>query len=577
MDEKTPADFGRADVERGGWAPWTDSAAFADELDVEDMGDTAAAYLRAATEVSTVGDLSRRATELSADAGALDGDALVDAEGRIEVTERDLGEGEVQETVRLLVRSMNLAVSTEEEVRALVHGPGALDERFEEHLAGVRDEYHAAQAAVAALNAEVPQGDEQPPVWELTVRGDTFRVEAPGGVYRLGEDVVAGIRQRHLDAARADATDTGLDIREAVEVYRRELIGMSAELDPYGFDLTGGPLGLWTTPEMAAWSARGLLGEFIDGGGRPDTEKLLYFSEGLDALVRSVFGTNGDPGAAARDMTEEERAFLVAFFRALDEEPTGGRADILSGLGGDQPLLEDPGDQGRHTATLQRLADGVSLLLNPQLGGIDPRDPANADDVPLAVRRFVYDEPAVAWAREPVTESEVDARWGDLNDLNGFGGLMATASVGPGEHFGRDLAGAATRVQTQLNDFSFDFGKHNLPPIEVTGPDGMLRAVSESGEVSAGLLADRGFRDSVLDLPWADGAGPALLIENGTAVPAGVEPGSAEARPYERAAGHVAAGAEYLFPEAGEGARVSAADRRIELALADLRGDGDAP
>ncbi|MFR9726015.1 hypothetical protein ACL02R_21995 [Streptomyces sp. MS19] len=531
-------DFTRDDVERGGWAPWTTSRKFGAELDTDDMADTAAAYLRAASEVSDVGGLSRRATELAADAGCLDGDALVDTEGRIRATDQALGEDGVDGTVRLLVRTMNQALKAGEEVAELVHGGGRLDERFANRLEAARGAYQDAVSQIAALNADIPPDKALLPPWPVTTPGYSFTVEATGGAYTLPATAADGIRRHHLTAARQDAAVTGKDIADTIEVYRRGLTAAAAELDStYGFDLTGGPLRLWTTPDMAIWAAEGLKHPGLDDGRAWNVEDRLRCTEGLDAIVRSVFGTSGDPGAPVRDMTGDERAYLLAFYKALGQETDAMGMSALSPLSG--PLAE-PGDEGRRTEVFQRLANGVNMLLDPEIGGIDPRDPDARDDLPGAVRRFVYDEPRYDWSAEP-GPGGVDAHWRAMEDLRLFGDLMGTASVGPGEHFGRDLAGAAVRIQDELVGSPVDWAAHDLPRPGDGGPEGMLRAVSENGALSAALLADESFRDGLLHVPWEEGVGPGLLVENGTTLPPGVEPGSAAARPYERAAEEFAA------------------------------------
>ncbi|MFI7275881.1 hypothetical protein [Streptomyces sp. NPDC049879] len=577
MAEQTPVDFSREEIEAESDSypssrPWAMSKKFGSEIDADDMADSAAAYLRAACEVSDVGDLSRRATALAADAGSVDGDTLVDGDGRIRATDQALGKGEVDETVRALFKAVNRAIAAEEEVHDRVWGPGQCEDTFKKHLAAARADYHAVMAEVKALGAPIEPYDDEP--LSRTVNGFTFTAEPYGEGYVPAAGVLTRLRKRHYDEAVADAEGAAWDIHDAIHSYRKDLASAAAELDPTGFDLTGGPLRMWLTPEMAAWAAEGLIGQF-ENAGSLDLGLVAQYTDGLDAIFRSVYGGD-EPGAPLRDMTAAERRYLLAFHRILGEDGGPYGRDYLTGLvSGLVPL--DPGDEGRRRVVFERLADSVTMLLDPEIGGIDPRDPDARDDVPSSVRRWVYGEPDIEWLK-PVTDRPSGAEIWDMQQLTGFGDLMSAGRLTHGEHLGRDMAEAAVRLQGRMDRTDMDWGEWTDPRQDLAGPDNMLRAVSADKELSASLLTDPVFREGLLSRSWPAGAGPAMLIESGTTPPEGAAPGSAEARPYERAAREVA--------EAGSGAGVpwwierggmSPGGQRVEAALADVRDRAGVP
>ncbi|MEV1006826.1 hypothetical protein [Streptomyces sp. NPDC049881] len=559
-------DFSRKDVE-GEWrAPWTDSGKFVAEIDTDDMADAAAAYLRAASEVSKVSDLSRRATELAADAGSVDGDTLVDAEGRIRATDQALGGDDVDNTVRLLIKVINRAVRAEEEVRDRVHGPGQLDDRYKEHLAKARADYRAARGKVDDMNALFGENaGGVPGELSIPVNGFSIVPVARDGRFHLSEDDISEIRGRHFSAAVEDAEKATSDIDDAINSYRGYLASTAAELGPTGFDLTGGPLDVWLSPEMAVWAAEGLRDQF-DSREPMDHDLALRYSAGLEAIFRSVYGPGDEPGAARRDLTEAERDYLILLHSTLGKDFAGDlNFDSFS------PEAPDPGEQGRRRVVYERLADSVNMLLNPAIGGIDPHDPDSADDVPYLARRFVYNsnpgwlqEPAPALSSDPLEPSEMGL----------FSDLMASARVAPGDHWGRDLAtvavaamGPAESPEDARNSM---FGRPVQGTVHYTIGD-VLHTVSLNKELSAELLADPAFRDSLLSQSVSDDGGPAALVTSGTTVPEGAEPGSKEAKPYEQAARDVVESAGPGVPWWIDGGRESTDGRPMAAALDELR------
>ena len=535
--------FTSAQVEtKAGRKPWTRQREFAAEIQPDDMADTAAVYARAAGEASGAGELARHATEVGADAGGLDGASLVDEDGRIDATARGLqGNGQdMDSVVDYLVRSMNRAIQADEEVFDLVLGDGGLEEARTRHITAAVNEWNGWQSALEAAVPANPLGDSSVlrPIMSIDVSygGRTLTI-APEqdwsrSVYSLPASLATEIREKHLGNAADDAVTADDEITDAIEAYRNKLAEYGVELGALGYDLSDGPLGLWTTDEMATYAGQRLSEELAKD--HPDPEALLRWTEGLDSVARGIYDNPDDPEEAAKDLTPAERAYLQTFLGELD-------ADELARLG---HLTEDtagldPGQAGIQFASVQRVANGINMLTNPEIGGLDPTTEAGRAALPAGVRHFVYearedfvDGFANAAVRRPVGDEFKDA----LRDFNGFGALMSTGSIAPGDGFGTGLASAAVDIQSMTEYQYFDGGHEDVAN---TGSSGLLRNVSLNDGLSADLLNDTSFREAALGLHWEDSTGIAEVVRAGTTIPDGVDGNSTAARPYVQAAFNV--------------------------------------
>ncbi|WP_129842969.1 hypothetical protein [Streptomyces sp. RFCAC02] len=505
--------------------PWTRQREFSDEIDPEHMADTATVYARAAGEADGAGDLARHATEVAFEGGALNGESLVDDEGRIDATTRGLsGNGRDMDTVvGYLVGAMNRALAAEEEVSGLILGDGGLEEARSRHITAAISEWDGWQSALEAAVSTPVESTIMPRIDSVDVsyRGRTLTLtpthpNAGQNVYSLPGHLADEIRQRHLRDCADDAERTYADIDDAIEAYRTRLAEYGGELGELGYDLSEGPLGLFTSEDQAVWTADMLAAELDKEN--PDPEALRRYTETLESIALGIWdnpaNADGDPG---RPLTEAERAYLSAFYGRLD-------ADDLVALG----RLADDGGAGRTAA--ERAANGLTMLLDWRVGGYNPE--TDPDRIPDAVRPFIYDYRDSDLFDPGFPVSFYD----DLDEFNAFGALMGSATVAPGDEFGRDMAEAALEVQDRTN-VQYTLGA-------TTGEDNtfssdLLHGVSLNTEVSAALLNDEDYRERLLGMTWQDSAGVGDLITSGTTVPAGVEMNDEAARAYVEAAFNV--------------------------------------
>jgi hypothetical protein len=554
--------FTHEDVQaEAGKKPWDRRAEFVSGIDPDDLADTAAAYARAAGEVGDTAALARRATEIAAGAGAADGAPLVDAEARVDETARDLqqdGDG-VDAVVRGLVRALRLAIDTEREVDQVVAGPDGLDARFRRHLDAAVAEWDgwrgALQAAVGAaretpmLAYDVHSGMPLPLVVEYGGQRRTIapRLFGGGQTYDLPDDLARDIRKRHLQAAAGDASAAFDDIRDAIDAYTRRLTELGAELRGHGFEVTDAALpdGLWLSGAVARAAAEGLAGALAQEP--PDSALAARYA----AHVALVTGSG--------DLTGAERAFLQGLYAHLDVATLAalGALDTTVDYGDTEPRgaaarrLEELG------ATQRALADGVMLLTDPERGGFDPAAGADRAALPAALRHFVYDHQAGGLFRTDYPGARFLPE--DVRQLNGFAGLLAHATVPPGDAFAADLGRAAVAIHAATGQELY--GMHW--DVVNTGSGTLLEVAARNTDAAARLLSEEPFRAGLLYQQWEDSTGPAELITAGTTVPGGVDPDSAAARPYVEAAFH-------LLADAGDDTlrqRILGDDRELQAQL----------
>ncbi|WP_190233057.1 hypothetical protein [Streptomyces avicenniae] len=515
-----------------GKKPWTRQRDFSAEIRPGEMADTALVYARAAGEADGAGELARHATEVAADAGTLDGAPLVDEDGRIDATARGLqGNGQdMDRVVGYVVRAMNEAITAEEEVTNLILGDGGLEEARSRHISAAVNEWEGWQGALrTAVESPLPPSLTRGRIdtVQVTYRGTTLDVppthrSALETVYQLPDSLAAGIRRRHLDDCADSARATDADITDAVTAYRGRLADYGAELGDLGYDLSDGPLGLFTSEDQAVWAADRLAEELREEP--PDHEALRRWTETLESIR---LGVHGDPPGSTRPLTDAELAYLDAFYGRLD-------ADALVALGRLAGEGEDADPPTGGHAAAQRVANGLTMMLDWRVGGHDPEREPGA--IPEALRPFVLDhEDSILF--DPSLPVGFDD---ELRRFNDFGDLMGTATVPPGDEFGRVLAEAAVDLGQRTN-VQYLLGVVDGVPNTVSSD--LLHVASLNTGLSADLLNDDTFRSGLLGITWQDSEGAADLITSGTTIPPGLDH-------HDNAAGAYVEAAYHLFTDA---------------------------
>ncbi|WP_052850006.1 hypothetical protein [Streptomyces avicenniae] len=449
-------DFTREDVETAADArPWSRRHAFLDEIDPDGMAETAAQYARAAAEADDAGDLARAATRAAETSGHLDGGSLIDDRERIDSTARGLhGNGaELDAVTGLLVRAMNRALEAVEEIDVLVEGPCGLDVCH-------RTQLEAARAELAA-----------PP---LLLTGGTYEggdLLTPGAVAGGELSRAAMIRLRHLGVVADRASLTDREMGDALAAYRRKLAEYGTELDGLGYDITGGPLDLWTTTGMAAFAADRLTDALR--GDVPDVEELQRWTTTLAAIGSRLYDPLTGRPLPGVTLTAGEIAYLQRFYAALDARELAA----LGALSGGGPHVLSPAARDSLADALGRVADGVVTLTDPAVGG-------SIDRLPLAVAAYLG------------VNDDADLPPRDTGELGreqfeDFADLMSTATATPGGELARELDVQRTVVALWARE---DAGDDTRP-----GREAALRTAFAAMDPVARAEFWRAHRDDLLD------------------------------------------------------------------------------
>ncbi|TDC13080.1 hypothetical protein E1265_28575 [Streptomyces sp. 8K308] len=533
---------------QAGVAPWDRQRRFRNEINPDDIATTATAYAKAAGETRRVQDLATRASEMSQDPGAWHGDPLVDGANRVIETSEGLRQGgaEIDEVVGYIARAMRAAQDTESNVHNLIHGPRAgtgfgsgglsqsgsgLNVQYEDHLARARADWIGLEGALElAVNqwAADHQDHLGPPTYWPTVfydgrerNVDHSQPSRNHFVFDLPQELAQEVRGVHLREAADSATRTYGDMDAEIARYRTNLTEIAGELRRLGYDPTEGPFTLMTNAPMARFAAEQINGQLA--AGVPEPHILELHTRNLAGITSDTDDMNSlahliMPGAP-RELSSRERAYLLSFYDTLSP-------DALSQLG-------HLGDN--HLVPQTRVANGVNMLMNTEIGGVNP---AAGGMVPASIREFVYaDENSALFSQSGDQFNTA------MNRFNGFGALMETATVASGTQFSKDLGHAAVQIQQAAADrgdlearaTATDMGS-GLSLAPNTASSGMLEAAALNTVASADLLNDPAYREDLLSQRWDESRGAAELVHSGTIVPSDVAPNSPEAERYIDAA-----------------------------------------
>ena len=521
--------FTREEVEAAaGVAPWRRQREFTSEINPADMEATAAAYARAAGEARSAQDLGERATQISQQAGGVDGSSLVNGQGRIDETNQALQRGgdDIDAVVGYLVRAMNAGLETHDQVRALIYAGGTgLETKYSDHLKAASDEWsawhQALGTAVAEWNGEGAARFIAPP--DVHHNGEVVSAVQAGAsgnsiIWALPGDMAERVRAKHLTNAATDATGAHTEMDHLIEVYRRRLASYGNELGKRGYDALDGPLDLFKTSQMGAFSAQQLKAELA--GGNPDPHIVQMYTRNLGLIEDAVNANPAQPDRTVlRDpsgILTQEGQYVQAFLDNIGPDALGqlGRMDDAHGM--------------RDTKT--DVANTINTWMNPDAGGINPA----VSPVPESIRPFVYDYAESGLIPATNVGGHFTGGLGEAwQRYNGFGDLMSTATVASGSQFSKDLGHAAVTIEAQSQ---MPVGEGYVPPVN-TGSSGLLHAASLNSFASAQLLNEEDFRRGLLNQSWDRSTGAGELIRSGTNIPPG--PGTVETREYAQAAYHV--------------------------------------
>ncbi|MGP3967361.1 hypothetical protein [Streptomyces sp. 6N223] len=488
--------------------PWQRQEQFSASLKLDQMEQTADRYAQAAAQTTDVAQLAQRADQTSARAGS----DIIDPNNRTDATRMGLQDNgqKMFDVVDILAKSINLAYESDETVRSEIP---PLETAVQAQRDAAWDDWRRLHEDMVAKVNAIPEAERRfnPPPVDVAYLDYSARVHARLGVYDLPENLATQVRDNRLQQAVQIAQRADTEIAEHIEVYRRRLDEHGDELTRLGYDVAG-PLGLWTSAEAGAIDARMLSEELAKPEHLQDADRIEVLTQALERI--NAMGQEV-PGQDGRQLDPDELAYLKAFNAGMD-------MDAWVGLGDESE------------AARRNVANGLNLLTNPAIGGIDPSaPPAPNDPDPLrGIRPFIYDQNSGGlWEslfESPLTKEE-------LEGFNAFGNVVGSATIEPGDQMARDQAAAAVDWQDRSRE-QYDPDRPDIagsPPN--TGSSALLENVALNTEESAGLLTDQATRESLLGQRWETGEGIGALVDSGTSLPPGVDRNADAAEQYHRA------------------------------------------
>jgi hypothetical protein len=535
MAEDTGVGFTTDDVQINAqrW-PWRRQQEFHEEIDPEEMERTRQIYARAAEEGVSAGELAQRASELAGGAGARDGRSLADGEQRAGETARGLQDngGGLAKVADLLTSAIHRAAEADEEVYNLVLGENGLEEKYRRHVDNAAEEWNRLVADIQAkVDAEGYFSFTEAPPVTITFEGKqhtitpTYPEEGVLSYYENLGSFARSIRSRHLQAAVDDAVLTDDDITGAINAYRNRLLGYARELTAEGYDISEGPLNLWTNEEMARHASDWLSDLLANNPNPEDIRRALAGVEGiLGGVYDTPYSDQFDAPGPSRKMTEAELAYLRTFYEGMTQEELAalGRLPYHDDLSDSQAAAADE--------AVRVAANGILLLTNPDAGGLDPA--RQRDDLPLSLTNYVYD-----YGRYLTPATHPDT----VRDYAAFGLLMGRSDLAAGERFSRDLANAAIGIDQRTEDRTEGWIANPMN----TGTREFFSVALRREGLAADMMSDPDFTDRMLGTKFPEERSVYTRREDGTSelrvrsfvdeatyLPNGVDGRSEEAKPY---------------------------------------------
>ncbi|WP_052850930.1 hypothetical protein [Streptomyces avicenniae] len=399
----------------------------------------------------------------------------------------------MEQVSRLITQSRTAATDTVTEMQRVIddgeeHADHGLTGVLEINRGAAEERWATWRKDAYPLGSDAPEGG-------LGVDFDGVKVaEVYGPEYAAPPALAHRIREFYLDDTALAAVTTQETLVEIVADYRHRLMDYGTQLADAGYDLSAGPMDLWTNEEMARYTA-----EQINTNGYDDAEALLRLLGPLQSLI--------DAARSGRTLTAAERDYMTGllegisgntFARIARSEADG--AQVYPGMPGWASL------SGTERSPAGVLADAVMLLNDPARTGTDQDSVVLPEGLDLLRPR--HDENGDAL--DPGAEDGLEY----LRDHDDVALFLSQATIPPSDLMAREMADSA--LYTQELYIRHEEYRGSVP---TSGANRLLETVARNPEASAGLLADRKFTDRLFDQQWENSAGAASLVTSGTTYP----------------------------------------------------------
>ncbi|WP_052850929.1 hypothetical protein [Streptomyces avicenniae] len=399
----------------------------------------------------------------------------------------------MEQVSRLITQSRTAATDTVTEMQRVIDsGEAHPDRSLTDWLEGSQDsaEYEWAhwRDFARSINPYDPSAGLVVEYHNETV------AELYGPEYTAPPALAQRIKAYYVEAVGEAAVTTQEALVGIVAEYRHLLMDYGTQLGGLGYDLSGGPMDLWTSEEMARFAA-----EQISAADPGDTGAMRPYLGTLQSLI--------DASEGGRTLTAAEREYLDVFLNNIEE----GQLVAIGRAGADAPAVYPgmPGwasISGTERTPAETLANGIMLLNDPERLGTGQDYTVLPNELDLLRPRYHENgaalDPGASDGREY------------LQSYDDVALFLSQATIPPSDLMAREMGDSALYTQ-ELYTRNEEY-RGGVPN---PGADRLLETVARSPEASAGLLADKEFAYRLFDQQWENSVGAASLVTSGTTYP----------------------------------------------------------
>ncbi|MCZ7413896.1 TPR repeat region-containing protein [Streptomyces sp. WMMC897] len=484
-------------IEAAGCDPYELRTDFKNDSDPDAVDSLSSIFKNGADEAAESGSVAEYAAGLEERAGTRGSNAIYDDSAEhLQQTYDDLGESGLRTISNTLGEIKDEMETTITYLDDSIDGDMGLEYWREWYASQARQEIEAMEADLEELKWHEDY------IWRG--HGKTYNAEK----FWFPTDVVI---QTIEDAYTEQAGEYGVQVYDLMkgelDDYYGFLSNREQRLSEEGYDTGDSPVNVWFPPGRAEYEAEQLRIELNKED--PDPAAVARYTEGLENVMNGMLDENGQLRTDHEYLSDEELAFLEEYYDTLG-------ADGLALLGnvGSDPYHLGPAGAEAIKAAQRAAANGLNVMTNPDVGGLDTNDPDQYERLPESVRTLL-DNP------EERLNQSLDEQVDWYRDFDGFGDLMGHATAPAGNGFSKDLANAAVWAQTGANAAE---GYPAAADLDMSGAGRALHSVAQNEGASADLIIDEDFRQRMLGTDWQSHGGAADLIRSATLPPEGADP-----------------------------------------------------
>ncbi|WP_354596475.1 hypothetical protein R1Y80_04700 [Streptomyces sp. JL1001] len=531
-------------VEAAGCDPYELRTEFKNDTDPEAVDALSSIFKNGAEEAAESGSVSQYASELEEGAGTRGTHAIYeDGAAHLEQTYDDLGEAGLRTVSATLGEIKDEMEATRTYVDDSIVGEMGLEYWREWYTGRANEEIESLEEDLTGLDPDATyrwSGHDE----EIATKVEDFPRARVRSV----------IENSYTEQAGKYGADVYDRMTDELDDYYGFLSNRENRLAEDGYDTGSTPLDLWYSEGRAEYEGEQLALELQRES--PDPAAVARYTQGLEDAMDGALDENGEIAADPEQLTDEQLAYLTGFYDSLGSEGLAALGELESDPHRDGPAAVEAVETAQRAA-----ANGVNVMTNPELGGLDTHQPSHFDRLP---------EPIAALVRNPqdIVNKPPEEQVEHYRLFGGFGDLMGHATARAGTGFSQDLAYAALWTETGFDLVRDQAGFGHL---EMSGASAALRSVALNDIAAAALINDDYFREHMLSTSWEDPAAAGDLIRSATLPAEGEDPRGDQRRAAFHLLTTVAQGQDVLSVLADpEGNAYGAATADMQAAIKDV-------